>query len=190
MIFSSSILLEFEINDVKEDTSSSMIFACDDEDDVDIWIHEINKAKSQFKPPKLRRFTKPSLQLFIGSMELAIVSLDNIPIKKGKRNIAYAVEAKIGYHEEKMIPLIDQRGIAWKKTAILPVHCFRDELELQVYQERAYSVPLIIGIARLPLDFLEYFQGKKTDVMKVALKNPHSPESNYSASIQISYKHF
>lgn len=136
----------------------------------DTVLHELKTAIKNYETPT--PISKPKLLIYTGSLEITCTSA----IKGGYLRFI------IGFHES--------ATESPSSTILLPIAGLWQDLEIEWCKERKYSTPLILGHARINLEFLEYFADKATDTIDAMLLDRTNCSINESLKIRIFYKKF
>lgn len=122
---------------------SQLALLCEDEDDVDVWKHEIKTVqKNLAKSTAKKAFIKPLMQSFIGSASINIISAVGV----SKSRIPIICEAKIGFQESRSS---EKPGpdVRWDESMILPVPHLNEDLELCLFSPQKFAPRGIIDLS-------------------------------------------
>jgi hypothetical protein len=112
-----------------------LILRFQDDDDVDIWKHEIITVQTKLaKSSEKKTFLKPLMQTFIGSASIRIISAAGIT----KVRAPVVCNAKIGFHESHTSERFSPDPL-WDESVILPVPHLYEDLELSLYCPQKFA---------------------------------------------------
>ncbi|KAJ3337239.1 Intersectin 1 (SH3 domain protein), partial [Kappamyces sp. JEL0680] len=133
------------------------------------WINLVDIARKNYQTFNLKAasLSKPAADT-IGTLNLILLSASHC-LDPGKFREVFAA----GRIKEQVLKskIVDAARPVFNQSLIFTIATLDDSLQISLYSYDKYSADVYLGQAEIQLDFLEYYAGKQTEVIKLSLKD-------------------
>lgn len=136
------------------------------EDEWQQWSSQFERAKMALI--KGQEPILPQLNLFyIGTILVTVLSASQLPLSFSEASL---ITLQLNNQSIQLGPASGGSTPKWNQSIVLSMVSFDDCLLLNVARYHKYAPPEPVGRAEMSLNFLEYYDQKSTDIIKVPLR--------------------